>query len=592
MTKIKNIFYIILVVFFSCSPYHVDEPEITENELYSHVDFLASDSLQGRKPGTNSDLSAAEYIRDEFQRLGLELFENEGFQEFEVVKDIKPGNNNSFSIDDIKAEMNVDYVPLAMSESTTVNAGLSIVGYGFEIDENDLKWNDYAGIDVEGKWLLILSADPETDNMESKFQSFSDHRSKVILARDKKAAGVIFVDGEKLNPEDAIQFTGNKEGSSGLPVIQVSRKFINKILKAKDITIEGIEAELIKSHSPKSYDLNFNVSVRTDLIMSKVITRNVIAWLPGNDEDLKNEFIVLGGHYDHLGNGGPGSGSRTPDSIAVHNGADDNASGIASIIEIAELVVNHRKEIKRSIMFTAFGAEELGLIGSKYFVDNPPFEISQIKTMVNIDMIGRLREDNSLQIGGTGSAVETENILKKINEAYDFKLALSSAGYGPSDHAAFYGKDIPVIFVSTGAHMDYHTPDDDIDKIDFDGMTEVSKYISDISLELSKRDSALHFQEAGPRTATSARQRFKVTLGIMPDFVSSENIGLKVDFVTPGKPAHAGGMLKGDIITALNGMSVKNIYEYMACLGKLKAGETITVEILRNKKKEVLLVQL
>lgn len=585
-------FIIILLLLFSCSHYHVDEPEITSEELYSHINFLASDSIKGRKPGTKGDIESAEYIRDQFKGLGLKLLANEGFQEFELVTSVKMGDNNSFSFHGVKAEPETDFVPLAMSENASIEADICFAGYGFNINDENIHWNDYKDIEAEGKWLMILTADPEAENSKSKFSIYSDQRSKIILARDKKAAGVIFVDGANVNPEDKLDFVDIKEASSGLPVVQIKRVFANTLLKTKNLTIEEIESRLINNHKPFSFDLGSNASITTDLELSKVKTMNVIACLPGNEKELRDEYIVIGGHYDHLGMGGQGSGSRATEVIAVHNGADDNASGVASIIEIAERMVYYNEEFKRSIIFVAFGAEEPGLIGSKYFVDNPPVNISSIKTMVNIDMVGRLREDNSLQIGGTGSAAETEDLLKKNNEEYHFKLAFSSAGYGPSDHASFYGKDIPVMFFSTGAHLDYHTPDDDIDRINIDGLVSVGNYISDICMIIAKKDSALSFREAGPRTATNAGQGFKVTLGIMPDFVSSEINGLRIDFVTVGKPAHGGGIMKGDIITAINGMSINNIYDYMARLSKLKAGETITVEVLRNNKKEVLLVQL
>jgi len=591
MKDIVRIF-IALLLLASCSNYHIDEPEITRQELYDHLAYLASDSIKGRKPGTAGDKASADYIRNKFEELGLELICDDGYQEFDVLTDVKIGDNNSFSVNGKNAELHEDFIPLSMSENSSVESGICFAGYGFDIKDEKITWNDYENIQAEGKWLMILTADPETENTESLYTPYSDHRSKIITARDNKAAGVIFVEGHTINPDDILEFIDNKEATSGLPVIQISRSLANIILESKNITIEKLENKLMQSGKPNSMELDPKISVITDLLSSRVKTYNVVALLNGSDKDLRKEYIVVGGHYDHLGMGGQGSGSRSPENKAVHNGADDNASGVATIIEIAEKVASLYKESKRSIIFAAFGAEEMGLLGSKYFVENPPVNLLSIKTMLNIDMVGRLREDRSLQIGGTGTALETEELLKTINNDYDFKLALSSAGYGPSDHAAFYGKNIPVMFISTGAHLDYHTPADDIDRINFEGMTEIAKYISEICFSISKRDSSLSFQEAGPRTATSARQRFKVTLGIMPNFVSTDNNGLGVDFVTEGKPAHRGGMKKGDIIIAIDGMLVSNIYDYMARLTKLKAGQTISVEVLRNEKKELLLIQL
>jgi len=445
MQKITFYFILLLLAFSSCSRYHVEQPEITKEELYSHIDILASDSLKGRKPGTPGGLAAGEYIKEQFKNLGLKLLSDKGFQEFDVVTNVVKGDNNSVSFQGNLAVPDIDFVPLSISENGDLEAELCFVGYGFEINEDGIKWNDYENVDVKDKWLLMLSADPEIDSTNSIYQNFSDLRSKLMLAWDKMAGGVILVDGEKMNPEDKLKFNSRKQNSSGLPVIKISRAYANELLKTKGKTIEELENYLNMNREPKSFDLGVKISISTDVKLSKVKTRNIIAMLPGNDENLKEEYVVIGGHYDHLGLGGPGSGSRSGEKNLVHNGADDNASGVAALIEIAENITAVHEKISRSIIFIAFGAEEMGLIGSKYFTENPPVDLGSIKTMINIDMIGRLGEEKGLAVGGIGSAKESEDIVKKINMSYNLKLALSSAGYGPSDHAAFYGEDIPVV---------------------------------------------------------------------------------------------------------------------------------------------------
>jgi hypothetical protein len=241
----------------------------------------------------------------------------------------------------------------------------------------------------------------------------------------------------------------------------------------------------------------------------------------------------------------------------------------------------------------AFAAEEMGLLGSKYFTANPEVDLQKIVAVINIDMVGRLKETNELLVGGTGTSVESETILSSLVEGTELKLSMSPNGFGPSDHASFYIEEIPVFFFSTGAHEDYHTPKDGIDGINFEGLKMLDDYIYNLSENLINRDSLLTFQEAGPMQQTAnVRRRSGVTLGIMPNFTSTENNGLGVDGVTPGKPAYLGGIKKGDVITAIDGKEIKNIYEYMARMSKLDFGQTITVDILREGEKQVLLIQL
>jgi Zn-dependent M28 family amino/carboxypeptidase len=288
--------------------------------------------------------------------------------------------------------------------------------------------------------------------------------------------------------------------------------------------------------------------------------------------------------------GGPGSGSRAIDTVAVHNGADDNASGVAAIIELAEKTAASG-ENRRSVIFVAFGAEEMGLIGSKAFTADPPVVTEKMSGMFNFDMVGRLdTASNSLSIGGTKTSEESEQILNNLNPG--FNLAFSEEGVGPSDHASFYLQNVPVFFVSTGAHSDYHTPYDDTEFINFEGARKVTEYAYDLLMEVANRDSALTFQEAGAKFQRSRGGRFKVTLGVMPDYAGMEKRGMRIDAVSKGKPADKGGMKKGDIVTAIDGKKVGNIYDYMNRLQTLEAGQTITVDVIRDNKETVLIIQL
>jgi hypothetical protein len=329
------------------------------------------------------------------------------------------------------------------------------------------------------------------------------------------------------------------------------------------------------------------------VIQNKVNTRNVAMLLPGEDPVLKDEYVVFGAHFDHLGMGGKGSSSRSGDTVAVHYGADDNASGVSMIIELAGKFAGTKGSHKRSIIFVAFSGEESGLLGSKYFTEAAQAEISKTRAMVNFDMVGRLNEERNLQIGGVGTADGLKEIALSRSDTNMLTLSFTEEGSGPSDHSAFYAKDIPVLYFTTGAHTDYHTPFDTWDKINYEGMVTISDLVFSIASSIANDVSPLAFKEAGPKGDVSRGMRRRgITLGIMPDFSGSSTNGLRVDLVTAGKPAAIGGMKKGDIIVAIDNKPVNNIQDYMFRLGQLKRGATISVEVMRNGKKEVLIVQL
>jgi len=556
--------------------------------------YLASDELQGRKPGTQGGLDAAKYIKKQFKSIGLHLLGEEGFQSFEIVTEVKAGKKNSLIIKDFNASLHTDFSPYSFTANSTVEAEVVFAGYGFDINDDSITWNDYSGIDVRGKWVLILRGDPEPDNSESKYIEYSEERNKVLTAKDKGAAGVLFVSGAELDKKDELVslYFDKSQAGSGIPVIHIKRSLADKILDIKGASIELLEKELNSTIKPNSFAIPVKIKATTDIIHTRVTTQNVIAMLEGSDPVLKNEYIIIGGHYDHLGMGGPGSGSREPDTIAVHHGADDNASGIAGIIDIARKISSDKSKIKRTIIFIAFGAEEMGLLGSKHFVKTPLIDLKKVRVMINIDMIGRLKEDTrSLLIGGTGTFKEAEEILNKYSKD-KFKLSLSPEGFGPSDHASFYTENIPVIFVSTGAHDDYHKPADDVDKINFEGGTEVISFLQSILIDIASTDSPMMFQQGSTKSRKRSGGRFKVTLGIMPGFGDTENNGLRVDGVSNGGPAEKGGMKKGDLIVAIDGKKITNIYDYMFRLKKLEPGQIVTVDVIRGEDNIVLIVAL
>lgn len=584
------LFICVAALVASCMPQY--DPAITKEDIQENIAYLASDSLKGRKAGEQGDLLAAEFIRDKFQKAGLELLYDQGFQSFGLVTSAELADGNFLKVNDKALTVEEDFLPYAFSANTTVNAPLVFAGYGLSVNKDTLVWEDYAGIDVKGKWVLALQGDPDLDNAQSPFLEFSSERSKALQANDNQAAGLILVAGTKFSENDVLSslFFDKNSSRYSIPVLQVTRATANEILKESGETIESLENRISESGKTVHVDINSKVEVQVNVSQKEALSQNVVAMVPGNDEVLKNEYIVVGAHYDHLGMGGPGSGSRAVDTVAVHNGADDNASGVAVVVQMAEKLAKENNN-KRSVIFTAFGAEEMGLVGSKAFTANAPVETDNMVAMFNFDMVGRLDTvENVLSVGGSKTAVETEELFSRLND--DFKITFSPEGVGPSDHASFYLQDIPVFFISTGAHSDYHTPVDDPDKLNLDGIVKIAKYSYKVMDELSNRNEKLTFQESGPKFQRSRGGRFKVTFGIMPDYAGIEKRGMRIDAVTKGRPAAKGGMQKGDIITAIEGKKVGNIYDYMSRLQTLEAGQTVSVDIIRGDTETVLIIQL
>ncbi|HHN48311.1 MAG TPA: M20/M25/M40 family metallo-hydrolase [Bacteroidales bacterium] len=555
-----------------------------------HIMYLSSEDLGGRYPGTTGDKLAASYIRDRFAVSGLTLLYENGYQSFDVVTGVELRDGNSFYTRNFEAVVEEDFVPLSFSSNTSATGPVVFAGYGIVMPG---QWDDYADVDVTGKWVLALVGDPEPDNPQSDFIPHSTDRMKAVSARDRRAAGLLLVKGPAIEADDKLMpaYYDKTASDAGIPVLNITRRLANHLISGRGFRIEDLEKELQTSMQPFSFDAFTEVSAEVSLAYTTVSTQNIVAKIQGSHPSLKEEIIVIGAHYDHLGKGGTGSGSRMPDTVAVHYGADDNASGIAALLELAAALPLERFNLQRSIIFVAFGAEEMGLVGSKYFVDNLPFAANQIKTMINLDMIGRLKDEAVLTIGGTGTALEMDEILSAHEPGRIFSISRQPDGYGPSDHAAFYTSSIPVLFFTTGPHPDYHTPLDIWEKINSQGMVAIQEFVFDIVKDLAIRNDALTFTESGTMARRGHGRGYKIALGIIPDVASARN-GLGVDGVRQDGPAARAGITRGDVIVGMNGMPVSNIYEYMARINTLSAGDTVIVEVMRNGKKEVLLVQL
>ena len=409
------IIVVIGLLIASCSQKY--NPEITIEDIKNNINYLASDSLKGRKPGEAGDKLAADFIRHKFETAGLKLLYESGFQEFGLVTSAELGDENTLNINDISFQVETDFLPYAFSANTMVESKVVFAGYGLDVNKDTIQWNDFENLDVSGKWILALQGDPDMDNAQSPFVEFSTERSKALIASDKNAAGLILVAGPSFSSTDELSslFFDKNSSRYSIPIIQITRKVADQILSETGETVASLEAKILEINTSVNLMTEANVVSNINVNLKETVTQNVVAMVPGIDEVLKNEYIVVGAHYDHLGMGGPGSGSRSVDTVAVHNGADDNASGVATVIELAEKVATEKLN-KRSVIFAAFGAEEMGLVGSKAFTAEPPVETEKMVGMFNFDMVGRLDSaSNALSIGGTKTAKEIEDLLNELD---------------------------------------------------------------------------------------------------------------------------------------------------------------------------------
>ncbi len=583
---------LVLTIIIGCSSTEpiIISKDVTVGELQRHIMYLASDELEGRRSGTKGNELAANYIAKEFKSYGLKLLGDNGtyFQNFKFVSELKVGKNNTlaFNIDGktLNFTPDVDFRPMNFSSDTSIIAELVFVGYGIEADT--LHYNDYAGIDVKDKVAVILRYSPDGNNPASNFASYSSYTKKIMTARDKGAAGVIFVTGPVDEANASLLPLRNERGSmnSGIAVIQLNQIAANSLLKLKGKDLISIQKSINENKKSNSFPFeNTSVTLRTEIQKIYANTANVIGYLEGTDDSLKNEYIVIGAHFDHLGLGGAGSGSLVSDTIAIHNGADDNASGTAGLLEIAQSLSSHQSRLKRTYVFAAFSGEELGLLGSAYYVKNSSLPLDRCVAMINLDMIGRLK-DSVLTIQGVGTSPVWNDIIQKQNQDSLFKLKLGQDGFGSSDHASFNSKEIPVLFFFTGLHKDYHNPSDDWQLINYEGQKMVTDFVIGIMQQMDAVQEKPQFVkiEQSPSMREGGRG-FRVSFGIIPDF-GDDSKGMRINGTRAGSPAEKAGLKTNDVILMFGGKSVKNIYDLTSLLGDFKPGDEVEVVVLRGEE--------
>ena len=594
--KFRLFNFSLLILLFSISSYaqNVSNPEITAEEINIHITYFASDELKGRDSGTDEILEAAEYIADEFAEYGLKpAFKGNYFQEFPFIKTIELTGNNSLTFNsngkEISPKLWEDYITVPFSGNADVNTELVFAGFG--ISGADFEYDDYAGINVKDKIVIVFRNTPEPKVPHSEFDKYSPLRKKASVARDKGAAAIIFINpyDENKTLDDLVEFNFDRGGSiTDFSVVSMKRNIVEGIFKDEGINLKDVYDKIIETKKPSSTELkNSSANISTEVKEVEATSWNVGGILEGNDPNLKNEWIIIGAHFDHLGMGGEGSLYRG-DEPQIHNGADDNASGTTGVLELAEKFASVKDQLKRSVAFFTFSGEELGLLGSNYLANNLPFPVEDAIAMINMDMIGRLK-DSSLIVYGTGTSSNWKDILNENND-YGFKLTFNDKGYGPSDHSSFYGKKIPVLFFFTGTHDDYHKPSDDAEKINLDGEKIVLDYVYEIAMNIDNDPERPDYLLVEKKEGGQMFVR-KVYVGTVPDFAGNVD-GYKISGVSEGSPAQQAGLQGGDIIISFSGKKISNIYDFTYALGDFVPGDIVDVVVKRGDEEITFKVKL
>ncbi len=572
---------------------------ITPNSFQGHVNFLAADEQGGRGLGTPGIERSADYIANHLASSGLDPAGDNGtfFQSFEVSLNPKLSDKCRLEITGAEDQPTIetDFVPFGFSGSGAFEGDVVFAGYG--IVNDDQKHNDFAHFDVNGKVVLMLRHEPPSwTEDDSDFTPHAQFSNKIYNAKENGAVAVLIVNrfGEG---EDRLQRwrSGGNAADYGLPAFHVSQLFAELMIKAGGAgNLRSLQDQL-DAGTPASTALK-GVHIKGDpgIVRETTMTRNVLGILKGVGP-LAHEIVVIGAHYDHLGKtiprSAPSHNAETVDQIPqIHNGADDNASGTAGVIELARKLAS-QQPLRRSVLFMAFSGEESGLLGSKHFVNHPTVELENVVAMLNMDMIGRLAEDNnSIQVFGTEAAEGFGDMLERLAKKHAFDLKGSASATGPSDHTSFYQKKIPSLHFFSGLHEDYHRPSDDADKVNTDKSVRFLAYIEEVAKSIIDDDARpVYHYVAAPAQVGGNRSR--VRMGIMPSYADSGE-GLGVDAVLEDSPAVKGGMKDGDVIVRVGETKVKNIYDYMAALRDKNPGDEVEVEVQRDGKSVTLKIVL
>jgi hypothetical protein len=592
-----------LVLAAACAVHLYADPRHVDPHAYlDHIKYLSSDELEGRGDGAPGLEKAADYIAQSFRASGLEPAGENGtfFQRFELVSGlaIEPGNIVTFTTPrrSVSLQIGRDYELLSTSPDAPVSP-LPVVFAGYGISAPPLQYDDYDNVDAAGKAVLIFTHEPQENDPKSRFDgvtntTYASVVHKVETARAHGAKAILLIDDETHAPQTAVfrQWIRDPQAEEyGLPVFYLSRDLVQQALGASFNLAES--SRQIDSdgapHSRLLTDLDVTALDHTSKIRRPV--RNVVGVVRGSDSNLRSEFVVVGAHYDHLGRSA--RFSLSPNSTGqIHHGADDNASGTAAVMEMAKAAIEARSEFKRSVVFMTFAGEELGLLGSAYYVQHPLVPLENTVAMINLDMVGRA--GGRILVDGIANAPSIDDDLKVAQKSSGISIRAlkGSPGAGASDDASFLMRKIPAINFFSGFHADYHRPTDTWDKIDAAGGAAVSDLALALARQIANRATRPEFvesvqeQHGGSSTSGSgAVSGYGPYFGSVPDF-ADEGQGVKFADVRAGSPAAKAGFRAGDVLTSFGGTPIKSLYDFTFALREKKPGDKVTVTVMRDGK--------
>lgn len=507
-----------------------------ENNLKTFVGVLASDSLEGRRTGTAGEAKAVAFIEAYYKQLGIPGANNGSYQQPFVIDEGKVATASLLQLDDHVLKAGTEFFPLPWSGQQTIDAGSAA-----------------ALQEIGSPWWYDLKEDLEANKNNPHLLPEQLIRDKAVAAAKKGATALLVYNSA--SGDEVIKYNAkDRSDAVAIPVFYIQKDAVHKYK--------------IDTHA------SFHVKAKAAFTQQQRNGTNVAAFINNN----ALQTIILGAHLDHLGYGEDANSRHTGDA-AIHNGADDNASGTAALMEVARLL-KEKNNSSFNYLLLHFSGEELGLYGSKYYTEHPLVDFKQVNYMINMDMVGRLNDSSKvLTIGGIGTSPAWPSILK-LNEQKEFTVKIDSSGTGPSDHTSFYRKDLPVLFFFTGLHTDYHKPSDDEQLINYSGMRNIVQYISRI-IDQTPVTEKLAFTKTKEQQMGAGR--FKVSIGIMPDYTFSGQ-GVKADGVIDGRPAQKAGVQTGDVIIQLGEHLITSVETYMQALNRFDKGQQTTVTIKRGNE--------
>ena len=557
----------------------------------AYVETLASEKFAGREAGSTGERQAGDYIAAQLARIGARPLpgRQDMFMSFEFTAGSRDGGsqlvmgNQRFTAPD-------DVVALSFSDDTTVSAPVVFAGYGIVVPESqNFGYDSYATLDVKDKAVVVFRYFPEDADKETKsiLARYSDLRYKALAARQRGAKALLVVTGPRSpNAGQTVPITFDTAlAGSGIPAASVSGKAAAALFGSRSLESVQKEFDTGNPHAAGFALDGVTVELATKLVREKRTARNVVAYLPATSPvaGVDKPWIAIGAHYDHLGLGRNGNSLATgSDAGKPHVGADDNASGSAAVLAVAEGVAR-QKVRRRNLAVALWSAEELGLIGSSAFVNAPPISVNEIAAYLNFDMVGRM-QDNKLAVQATGSSATWASLVERANVAAGFNLALQPDPYQPTDVATFNQASVPSLNFTTGAHLDYHKPSDTADKINYEDLDRIAQFATVIATRLLESEQAPQFVKVEQSSQTANRTGVRVFTGTVPDYAADAK-GLLLGGVIGGGPAEQAGLQKGDVIVEIAGQTIANIYDYTYALELLKIGEPVKVVYMRGTER-------